>query len=73
MRKTEKNILNNNKVKLTLGSKEVMGHKYPGAGFLIEGIANYIESGIEYDEMKSKFSFLTRVLQIKVTSAKQTL
>ena len=73
MHKTEKNILKNNKVKLTLGSKEVMGLQYQGAGFLIDGIAKYIESGKEYDEMKSKFSFLTRVLEVKVISAKQTL
>ena len=74
MRKTEKNVNVNNKVKITLGSKEVLGYKdYPGTGFLIEGIANYIASGTEYDSMKEKFSFLTRVLEITVVSAKQML
>ena len=74
MRKTEKNVNVNNKVKVTLGSKEVLGYNdYQGTGFLIEGIAKYIASGAEYDSMKDKFSFLTRVLEITVVSAKQML
>ena len=74
MRKTQKNIVVNNKVKLTLGSKDVLGYKlYQGCGFLIEGIAKYLESGPEFDLMKEKFSFLTRVVEITVTSAKQTI
>lgn len=73
-RKTQKNVEVNNKVKLTLGSKEVLGfNDYQGTGFLINGTANYIESGTEYDLMKEKFSFLTRVLEITVDSAKQML
>jgi hypothetical protein len=73
-RKTEKNVDVNSKVKLTMGSKEVLGYKdYPGTGFLIEGTARYIESGAEYDMMKSKYSFLTRVLEITVDRAKQML
>jgi hypothetical protein len=74
MRKTEKNINQNNKVIMTLGSKEVLGYKdYQGTGFVIEGTAKYLEAGAEYDMMKEKFSFLTRVLEITVTSAKQML
>lgn len=73
-RKTQKNVDVNNKVKIALGSKEVLGYKdYPGTGFMIEGTARYIESGEEYDMMKSKFSFLTRVLEITVDKAKQML
>ena len=73
-RKTQKNVDVNNKVKIALGSKEVLGYKdYPGTGFIIEGTARYIESGDEYDMMKSKFSFLTRVLEITVDKAKQML
>ena len=74
MRKTEKNVNVNHRVKLTLGSKEVLGYKdYQGTGFLIEGTAVYIESGATYDMMKEKFSFLTRVLDITVTGIKQTI
>ena len=74
MRKTETNVNQNNKVKLSLGSKEVLGYKdYPGTGFIVEGTAKYLEAGSEFDMMKEKFSFLTRVLEITVTSAKQML
>lgn len=73
MRRTQKNIEANNKVKVTLGSKEVMGHQYPGAGFLLEGTAKFVESGSEFDMMKNKFPFLSRVLEITITSAKQTI
>jgi len=73
-RKTQKNVEVNKKVKITLGSKNVLGYKdYPGTGFLVEGTAAYVESGDEYDMMKEKFSFLTRVLEITVDKAKQML
>ncbi|BBE19371.1 pyridoxamine 5'-phosphate oxidase [Aquipluma nitroreducens] len=73
-RKTEKNVDVNNQVKLTLGTREVLGYKdYPGTGFLVNGAARYISSGEEYDFMKEKFSFLTRVLEVTVDQAKQML
>lgn len=62
-RKTQTNVDVNPKVKVALGSKNVLGYKdYPGTGFIVEGNARYIESGEEYDMMKEKFSFLTRVV-----------
>jgi len=74
MRKTEKNVNVNNRVKLTVGSKEVVGYKdYQGTGFLIDGTAGYLESGSTYDMMKEKFSFLTRVIEITVKAIKQTI
>jgi hypothetical protein len=73
-RKTEKNVNVNDHVKITLGSKEVLGYKdYQGTGFLIDGTARYITSGDEYEMMKEQFSFLTRVLEVTVVSAKQML
>lgn len=73
-RKTEKNVNVNDRVKITLGSKEVLGYKdYQGTGFLIDGTARYIASGEEYEMMKEKFSFLSRVLEVTVISAKQML
>ena len=73
-RKTEKNVNVNNKVKLTLGSKEVLGYKdYQGTGFVVAGTARYISEGSEYDMMKAKFPFLTRVFEVTVDSAKQML
>lgn len=73
MRKTQKNVELNNKVKVTLGSKDVMGYKFMGTGFLIDGTAKFVESGSEFDMMKEKYPFLSRVLEITVTSQKQTL
>lgn len=73
MRRTEQNVLQNDKVLLTLGSKEVQGRMGPGTGFLVEGTARFVASGAEYDEMKAKFPFLTRVLEVTVTSLKQTI
>lgn len=73
-RKTEKNVNVNNKVKLALGSKEVLGYKdYQGTGFIVVGTARYISEGGEYDMMKKKFPFLTRVFEVTVDSAKQML
>ncbi len=73
-RKTEKNVIVNNQVKLTLGTKDVIGYNnYQGTGFLINGTASYITSGEEYDFMKEKFSFLTRVFEVTVEKAKQMI
>lgn len=72
--KTEKNVNVNNKVKLSLGSKEVLGYKdYQGTGFVVVGTARYISEGSEYDRMKEKFPFLTRVFEVTVDTAKQML
>lgn len=73
MIKTEENINTNPKVKLTLGSKEVMGFKYPGTGFLLEGTAKFLRDGDNFNMMKEKCPFLTRTLEVTVTSCKQTL
>lgn len=74
MRKTEKNTLVNNRVKLALGSREVLGYKdYQGTGFVVEGTAKYVESGAEFDMMKEKFTFLTRVLEVTPIAAVQML
>lgn len=73
MIKTEKNVNFNNKVKLTIGSHEVMGYRYMGTGFLLEGTAKFLKEGSHFDMMKEKYSFLTRVLEVTVTSCKQTL
>ena len=73
MRKTEKKVDKNNNVLLTLGTKEVDGRMGPGTGYLIKGTAKFISSGPEFDMMKDKFSFLTRVLEVTVSSVKQTI
>lgn len=73
MIKTEENINANPKVKLTLGSKEVMGYKYMGTGFLLEGTAKFLKDGEYFKMMSEKYPFLTRVLEVTVDSCRQTL
>ena len=51
---TEKNIIENPKIKLTLGSHEVMGYRYMGTGFLVEGTAKFLKEGADFDMMKEK-------------------
>ncbi len=73
MLKTEENINDNPKIKLTLGSKEVMGYNYMGTGFLLEGTGKFLRDGDHYNMMREKYPFLTRVLEVTVDSFKQTL
>ena len=73
MNKTQANIEKNPNVKLTVGSKEVMGKWAMGSGFLILGTAKFITSGEEFNSMKEKFPFLSRVLEINVSKVIQTL
>lgn len=73
MNKTQANIEKNPNVKLTVGSKEVMGKWAMGSGFLILGTAKFITSGEEFNSMKEKFPFLSRVLEITVSKVIQTL
>jgi len=73
MNKTQANIEKNPNVKLTVGSKEVMGKWAMGSGFLILGTAKFITSGEEFNSMKEKFPFLSRVLEITVSKIIQTL
>lgn len=73
MRKTEANITQNSTVLLTVGSKEVQGKMGAGTGFLLKGTARFIASGPEWQMMKEKFPFMTRVLELTVQSIKQTI
>ena len=74
MRSTENDVNQNNKVKVTLGAREVMGNNnYQGTGFEIGGTAKFLTSGSDYDKMKEKYPFLNRVLEITIKSAKQLL
>lgn len=63
----------NNKVKITLATREIQGSFTLGCGFRIEGTAKFTDSGEEFYSMKERFPFLNRVLEITVTSLRQTL
>ena len=64
----------NNRIILTVGAREVEGFNgYQGTGFRITGTAKLIDEGEDYEMMKKQFSFLRKVLEIKVEEAKQLL
>lgn len=74
MHSTEKDILLNNKVKITLGSKSVEGFNgYQGTGFLITGNASFYYDGEYFNIMKNKLSFISRVIVVNVETCKQLL
>ena len=72
-RQTQANIAFNNKVLVTLGSIKVQGFNGPGTGFLIKGTASFLESGPEFDTIKSVYGWARAVLAITIDSATQTL
>lgn len=73
MKATESNIKHNNKVLMTMGSREVQGFHSMGTGFLINAEATFISQGTEFDDMKQKFPWIRAVLEIKTESITQTL
>ena len=62
-----------NKVIVTLGSHEVQGKMGMGTGFVVDGTAKFLTEGADYDMMKEKYSFLTRVLEITPEKVRQTI
>lgn len=73
MHRTEKNIAANNKVQLTVGSREVQGKMYKGTGFLIKGTARFLKDGEEFEMMKKQFDWIRAVLEITIEHAIQTI
>lgn len=74
MNSTEADVKVNNRLIITLGSRDVEGYDgYQGTGFRIEGTAEFISEGEYYDEMIEKYPFLNRVLVVSVESSKQLL
>ncbi len=71
--KTEKNLLQNNKVLLSICNREVEGYRGVGTGLIVEGTGEILKSGSKFDLMKEKFSWARAVLVITVDSVKQTL
>lgn len=73
MYRTEKNIAGNNKVWLTVGSREVQGKMYKGTGFSIKGTARFLKDGPEFETMKEKFDLVRAVLEVTIDTAVQTI
>lgn len=60
-------------VTLTVGTKEVLGTEGPGAGVHLFGQGSFIEAGPIFDEMKVKFPWIRKVLQVKVDKIEQKI
>lgn len=73
MNTTESNIQKNNKVLVTMGSREVQGFHSKGTGFLITGSAAFVSEGAEFDEIKQSFSWARAIIEITPQSITQTL
>ncbi len=73
MKVTEANVNKNNKVLMTLGSREVQGFHSMGTGFLISGTAAFIKEGSAFEEVKSKFPWARAAVEVNVDSVTQTL
>lgn len=73
MNETENNIAKNDKVQLTVGSKEVEGFNGLGTGFLVKGTAKFTKSGANYESLKNRFPWMRAVLEITIDNVAQTL
>jgi len=71
--KTEANLGRNDRVKLTISSREVIGKRgSPGAGYLIAGTAKFYFEGPCFEKVKQRFAWARAALVVKVESAEQT-
>lgn len=73
MKTTQDNIAANNRLKMVIGSKEVMGKFGPGAGFLLEGNARVIREGKDFDLMRERFNWANCVIEVTVKQITQTV
>jgi hypothetical protein len=73
MNVTEKNLDKDNRVQMTVGSREVKGLRGPGAGYLIRGTASFLASGPGFLAVKGKFPWARAAVEVQVASAAQTL
>ncbi|ADO81879.1 pyridoxamine 5'-phosphate oxidase family protein [Ilyobacter polytropus] len=70
--KTEKNLLKNNKLRLSICNRNVDGYRGQGTGVIVEGTGEIIKSGEYFDFMKEKFDWARAILVVNIDVAKQT-
>ena len=73
MQTTQDNLAGNNRVKMIVGSKEVMGKFGPGAGFLLDGTARMIREGKALEMMQKRFSWANCLMEVTVEKVTQTV
>lgn len=72
MVQTEKNILNNPTVQLSITNPFVQGFQYPGTGVVVKGLGEFITEGDEFNSMKMDFPWIRAIFKIRIDSVKQT-
>lgn len=70
---TEKNLNDDNRIELLVGSKQVQGKNGPGTGYRLIGRAEIIVSGEFAELTKAKFPWARGALVIEVEKADQLL
>jgi len=70
---TERNLKDDNRIELLVGSKQVQGKNSPGTGYRLVGRAEIIASGKYAELTRSKFPWARGALVIKVEKVDQLL
>ncbi|RPA55180.1 pyridoxamine 5'-phosphate oxidase family protein [Aerococcus agrisoli] len=74
MTSTEEDLVVNDQLILTLAARQLEGfNNYQGTGFRINGKGEFLTEGPYFDEMKEKYPFIRKVLQVTVSDLKQLL
>lgn len=73
MNTTQNNLAKNNRVKMVIGSKEVMGKYGPGAGFLLVGTARMLRDGDALAMMQKRFNWANCLMEVTISQITQTV
>lgn len=73
MHSIEADFLKDNHVLLAFGSKEVEGTVGPGAGFHVLGTGQFVEAGVDFEEKKQQFPWVTRLLVVSIIDVQQKI
>lgn len=69
----EEALNHDERVLVTVGSKEVEGLHGMGTGFLLSGHAKMISEGEEYDLMQKRYPWARAIMNITILTATQTV
>jgi len=72
MQITEKNLLNNPKMLVSISNRNVEGFHSKGTGVVVEAEGKLVFSGVDVEDMKSSHPWVRAVLSIKILDVKQT-
>jgi hypothetical protein len=73
MQRTEENLGSDDRIVVTIASRQVVGLRYPGTGMLIHGRAAFVSDGPSYTTIKERFVWARAALVITIESSELTL